>query len=149
MILVDTKYEFGYDANGEITLIDEIHTPDSSRYFYLDTYEDLQTKGLKQKQLSKEFFREWLMKNNFRGLEGQKIPKINDDVVEMVSNRYIEQNLLLHHYLDNLGINHYFFNAFYESSGENFNGSLYEKYFLNKRRGLPDEKGSDLYEELK
>ena len=90
LILVDTKYEFGYDANGEITLIDEIHTPDSSRYFYLDTYEDLQTKGLKQKQLSKEFFREWLMKNNFRGLEGQKIPKINDDVVEMVSNRYIE-----------------------------------------------------------
>ena len=90
LILVDTKYEFGYDANSEITLIDEIHTPDSSRYFYLDTYEDLQTKGLKQKQLSKEFFREWLMKNNFRGLEGQKIPKINDDVVEMVSNRYIE-----------------------------------------------------------
>jgi len=90
LILVDTKYEFGYDANGEITLIDEIHTPDSSRYFYLDTYEDLQTKGLKQKQLSKEFFREWLMENNFRGLEGQKIPKINDDVVEMVSNRYIE-----------------------------------------------------------
>ena len=69
LILVDTKYEFGYDANGEITLIDEIHTPDSSRYFYLDTYEDLQTKGLKQKQLSKEFFREWLMKNNFRGFK--------------------------------------------------------------------------------
>ncbi len=90
LILVDTKYEFGYDANGEITLIDEIHTPDSSRYFYLDTYEDLQTKGLKQKQLSKEFFREWLMENNFRGLEGQKIPNINDDVVKMVSNRYIE-----------------------------------------------------------
>ena len=90
LILLDTKYEFGYDANGEITLIDEIHTPDSSRYFYLDTYEDLQTKGQKQKQLSKEFFREWLMKNNFRGLEGQKIPKINDDVVKMVSNRYIE-----------------------------------------------------------
>jgi len=90
LILVDTKYEFGYDANGEITLIDEIHTPDSSRYFYLDTYEDLQTKGQKQKQLSKEFFREWLMKNNFRGLEGQNIPKINDDVVKMVSNRYIE-----------------------------------------------------------
>ena len=90
LILVDTKYEFGYDANGEITLIDEIHTPDSSRYFYLDTYEDLQTKGQKQKQLSKEFFREWLMKNNFRGLEGQKIPQINDDVVKMVSNRYIE-----------------------------------------------------------
>ena len=69
--------------------------------------------------------------------------------IEEFSNRYIEQNLLLHHYLDNLGINHYFFNAFYESSGENFNGSLYEKYFLNKRRGLPDEEGSDLYEELK
>ena len=90
LILVDTKYEFGYDANGEITLIDEIHTPDSSRYFYLDTYEDLQTKGLKQKQLSKEFFREWLMENNFRGLDGQKIPNINEDVVKMVSNRYIE-----------------------------------------------------------
>ena len=88
--IVYTKYEFGYDANGEITLIDEIHTPDSSRYFYLDTYEDLQTKGLKQKQLSKEFFREWLMENNFRGLGNQKIPNINDDVVNMVSNRYIE-----------------------------------------------------------
>ncbi len=90
LILVDTKYEFGYDANGLLTLIDEIHTPDSSRYFYLDSYEDLQAKGLKQKQLSKEFFREWLMENNFRGLENQKIPDINDDVVNMVSNRYIE-----------------------------------------------------------
>ena len=90
LILVDTKYEFGYDSNGDITLIDEIHTPDSSRYFYLNTYDELQNKNQKQKQLSKEFFREWLMKNNFRGLEGQTIPEISDDVVEMVSSRYIE-----------------------------------------------------------
>ena len=90
LILVDTKYEFGYDSNGDITLIDEIHTPDSSRYFYLNTYDELLNKNQKQKQLSKEFFREWLMKNNFRGLEGQTIPEISDDVVEMVSNRYIE-----------------------------------------------------------
>ena len=90
LILVDTKYEFGYDSNGDITLIDEIHTPDSSRYFYLNTYDELQNKNQKQKQLSKEFFREWLMKNNFRGLEGQNIPEISDDVVEMVSSRYIE-----------------------------------------------------------
>ena len=90
LILVDTKYEFGYDSNGDITLIDEIHTPDSSRYFYLNTYNELLNKNQKQKQLSKEFFREWLMKNNFRGLEGQTIPEISDDVVEMVSSRYIE-----------------------------------------------------------
>ena len=90
LILVDTKYEFGYDSNGDITLIDEIHTPDSSRYFYLNTYDELFNKNQKQKQLSKEFFREWLMKNNFRGLEGQTIPEIGDDVVEMVSSRYIE-----------------------------------------------------------
>ena len=90
LILVDTKYEFGYDSNGDITLIDEIHTPDSSRYFYLNTYDELLNKNQKQKQLSKEFFREWLMKNNFRGLKGQTIPEISDDVVEMVSSRYIE-----------------------------------------------------------
>ena len=90
LILVDTKYEFGYDSNGDITLIDEIHTPDSSRYFYLNTYDELQNKNQKQKQLSKEFFREWLMKNNFRGLKGQTIPEISDNVVEMVSSRYIE-----------------------------------------------------------
>ena len=90
LILVDTKYEFGYDSNGDITLIDEIHTPDSSRYFYLNTYDELFNKNQKQKQLSKEFFREWLMKNNFRGLEGQTIPEISDDVVEIVSSRYIE-----------------------------------------------------------
>ena len=90
LILVDTKYEFGYDQNGTITLIDEIHTPDSSRYFYFDSYEELQKKGLKQKQLSKEFFREWLMLNNFGGLQNQLIPEINEDVISMVSKRYIE-----------------------------------------------------------
>ena len=90
LILVDTKYEFGYDNFGNIVLIDEIHTPDSSRYFYKDTYEELQLSGKKQRQLSKEFFREWLMKNNFQGLEGQTIPNIDSEVVEMVSNRYIE-----------------------------------------------------------
>tara|TARA_X000000950_G_scaffold265725_1_gene340327 strand:- start:1768 stop:2715 length:948 start_codon:yes stop_codon:yes gene_type:complete len=90
LILVDTKYEFGYDSNGLITLIDEIHTPDSSRYFYKDSYEDLQIKGEKQKQLSKEFFREWLMKNGFQGKEKQVIPKMTENVVEMVGRRYIE-----------------------------------------------------------
>ena len=90
LILVDTKYEFGYDNFGNIVLIDEIHTPDSSRYFYKDTYEELQLSGKKQRQLSKEFFREWLMKNNFQGLNGQTIPNIDSEVVKMVSNRYIE-----------------------------------------------------------
>lgn len=90
LILVDTKYEFGYDNFRNIVLIDEIHTPDSSRYFYKDTYEELQLSGKKQRQLSKEFFREWLMKNNFQGLEGQTIPNIDSEVVEMVSSRYIE-----------------------------------------------------------
>tara|TARA_B100001057_G_scaffold483674_1_gene560750 strand:+ start:1007 stop:1954 length:948 start_codon:yes stop_codon:yes gene_type:complete len=90
LILVDTKYEFGYDSNGVITLIDEIHTPDSSRYFYKDSYEDLQTKGEKQKQLSKEFFREWLMQNDFQGKKKQVIPEMTENVVEMVGRRYIE-----------------------------------------------------------
>ena len=90
LILVDTKYEFGYDSNGTITLIDEIHTPDSSRYFYKDSYEDLQIKGEKQKQLSKEFFREWLMQNDFQGKKKQVIPEMNENVVEMVGRRYIE-----------------------------------------------------------
>ncbi len=90
LILVDTKYEFGYDSNGVINLIDEIHTPDSSRYFYKDSYEDLQIKGEKQKQLSKEFFREWLMQNGFQGKSNQVIPEMTEDVVEMVSGRYIE-----------------------------------------------------------
>tara|TARA_A100001011_G_scaffold105246_2_gene111437 strand:+ start:5685 stop:6632 length:948 start_codon:yes stop_codon:yes gene_type:complete len=90
LILVDTKYEFGYDSNGVITLIDEIHTPDSSRYFYKDSYQDLQIKGEKQKQLSKEFFREWLMQNGFQGKKKQVIPEMNENVVEMVGRRYIE-----------------------------------------------------------
>ena len=90
LILVDTKYEFGYDSNGIITLIDEIHTPDSSRYFYKDSYEYLQIKGEKQKQLSKEFFREWLMQNGFQGKNKQVIPKMTENVVEMVGRRYIE-----------------------------------------------------------
>jgi phosphoribosylaminoimidazole-succinocarboxamide synthase len=89
LILVDTKYEFGYH-NDEIILMDEIHTPDSSRYFYKDSYADLQAKGEKQKQLSKEFIREWLMENNFQGLEGQEMPAMDDDIVERVSNRYLE-----------------------------------------------------------
>jgi phosphoribosylaminoimidazole-succinocarboxamide synthase len=89
LILVDTKYEFG-KKNGQIYLIDEIHTPDSSRYFYADGYEERQLKGEKQKQLSKEFVREWLIANDFQGLTGQTIPFMPDDFVELVSNRYIE-----------------------------------------------------------
>jgi phosphoribosylaminoimidazole-succinocarboxamide synthase len=75
--------------------MDEIHTPDSSRYFYKSTYAELQARGERQKQLSKEFIREWLMENNFQGLEGQKMPKMDDDIVDRVSNRYLElyQNL--------------------------------------------------------
>lgn len=88
LILVDTKYEFG-NLNGEIMLIDEIHTPDSSRYFYLDTYADNQAKGLPQQHLSKEFVREWLIENNFMGKEGQQVPNMSDEFVESVSNRYI------------------------------------------------------------
>ncbi|MDG1915517.1 MAG: phosphoribosylaminoimidazolesuccinocarboxamide synthase [Crocinitomix sp.] len=89
LILVDTKYEFG-KKNDEIYLIDEIHTPDSSRYFYADSYAERQVAGEKQKQLSKEFVREWLIDNNFQGLDGQTIPDMPDDFVEVVSNRYIE-----------------------------------------------------------
>ena len=90
LILVDTKYEFGLDPENNIVLIDEIHTPDSSRYFYLDSYNYLQNNKLKQKQLSKEFFREWLMENNFQGKEGQKIPHISNETVALISNRYVE-----------------------------------------------------------
>lgn len=90
LILVDTKYEFGKDAGGEIILIDEIHTPDSSRYFYRDTYQENQEKGIQQKQLSKEFVRQWLIENGFQGLEGQSIPKMSDEFVTTVSERYIE-----------------------------------------------------------
>ncbi len=89
LILVDTKYEFG-KKDGKIYLIDEIHTPDSSRYFYLDEYEERQEKGESQKQLSKEFVREWLMDNGFQGEEGQQLPEMHDDFVNLVSNRYIE-----------------------------------------------------------
>lgn len=88
LILVDTKYEFGL-YNGQIMLMDEIHTPDSSRYFYLEPYQDLFFKGLPQKQLSKEFVREWLIKNNFQGKEGQTIPDLTDEFVQEISDRYI------------------------------------------------------------
>jgi phosphoribosylaminoimidazole-succinocarboxamide synthase len=89
LILVDTKYEFG-KKDGQIYLIDEIHTPDSSRYFYLDGYQERQDKGEPQKQLSKEFVREWLMANGFQGQPGEKVPEMTDDFVESVSERYIE-----------------------------------------------------------
>ena len=89
LILVDTKYEFGKKA-GKIYLIDEIHTPDSSRYFYKEGYEDRLKKGETQKQLSKEFVRQWLIERNFQGLEGQQIPELPDTFVDQVSERYIE-----------------------------------------------------------
>ena len=89
LILVDTKYEFG-KKDGKIYLIDEIHTPDSSRYFYADGYEERQSKGAGQKQLSKEFVREWLMDHDFQGLEGQVMPEIPDEFVQEVTDRYIE-----------------------------------------------------------
>ncbi|MFZ5552571.1 MAG: phosphoribosylaminoimidazolesuccinocarboxamide synthase [Bacteroidota bacterium] len=89
LILVDTKYEFG-KANGKIYLIDEIHTPDSSRYFYADGYEERQARGEEQKQLSKEFVRQWLIANGFQGKEGQKIPEMTDEFVNSVTERYIE-----------------------------------------------------------
>ncbi|OCK42099.1 phosphoribosylaminoimidazolesuccinocarboxamide synthase [Tenacibaculum soleae] len=90
LILVDTKYEFGKTKDGKIVLIDEIHTPDSSRYFYADGYEARQEKGEPQKQLSKEFVRQWLIENNFQGKEGQQIPEMSDDKIIEISNRYIE-----------------------------------------------------------
>ncbi len=89
LILVDTKYEFG-KKDGKIYVIDEIHTPDSSRYFYKEGYEERQARGEKQKQLSKEFVREWLMANGFQGLEGQTMPAMPDEFVQQVSDRYIE-----------------------------------------------------------
>ncbi|WBL23557.1 phosphoribosylaminoimidazolesuccinocarboxamide synthase [Zunongwangia sp. HRR-M8] len=90
LILVDTKYEFGKTKDGKIVLIDEIHTPDSSRYFYANTYEELQEKGEPQKQLSKEFVRQWLIQNGFQGKEGQEVPVMSDEYIESVSERYIE-----------------------------------------------------------
>ena len=89
LILVDTKYEFG-KTGGEIILMDEIHTPDSSRYFYAAGFEERQLKGEKQKQLSKEFVREWLIENNFMGKEGQTVPAMTDEWIQTISNRYIE-----------------------------------------------------------
>lgn len=90
LILVDTKYEFGKTKDGKIVLIDEIHTPDSSRYFYADGYEERQSKGEKQKQLSKEFVRQWLIANGFQGKEGQVIPEMNNEKIAEISDRYIE-----------------------------------------------------------
>jgi phosphoribosylaminoimidazole-succinocarboxamide synthase len=89
LILADTKYEFG-KRNGRIVLMDEIHTPDSSRYFYAEGFDERQQKGEKQKQLSKEFVREWLIQNEFMGKEGQTVPEMSDEWVETISNRYIE-----------------------------------------------------------
>ena len=90
LILVDTKYEFGKNKKGEILLIDEIHTPDSSRYFYQEGYAERQAKGEPQKQLSKEFVRRWLIENGFQGLEGQSVPSMNDAYIQTISERYIE-----------------------------------------------------------
>jgi len=90
LILVDTKYEFGKTKDGKIVLIDEIHTPDSSRYFYAEGYEERQEKGEAQKQLSKEFVRQWLISKGFQGKEGQEIPEMTDEKILEISNRYIE-----------------------------------------------------------
>jgi phosphoribosylaminoimidazole-succinocarboxamide synthase len=96
LILVDTKYEFGKTKQGKIVLIDEIHTPDSSRYFYSEGYQERQDRGEEQKQLSKEFVRRWLIENGFQGHEGQQIPNMTDEYIETVSERYIElyENIL-------------------------------------------------------
>jgi len=90
LILVDTKYEFGKTKEGKIVLIDEIHTPDSSRYFYADRYEELQERGEEQKQLSKEFVRQWLIANNFQGKDGEQLPIMTNEKVNEISERYIE-----------------------------------------------------------
>jgi phosphoribosylaminoimidazole-succinocarboxamide synthase len=90
LILVDTKYEFGKTKEGKIVLIDEIHTPDSSRYFYAEGYQERQDNNESQKQLSKEFVRQWLIANNFQGLQGQTVPEMSDDYITTVSERYIE-----------------------------------------------------------
>jgi phosphoribosylaminoimidazole-succinocarboxamide synthase len=96
LILVDTKYEFGKTKEGVIVLIDEIHTPDSSRYFYAEGYQERQNRGEEQKQLSKEFVRRWLIENGFQGQDGQQIPDMTDEYIESVSERYIElyENIL-------------------------------------------------------
>ena len=89
LILVDTKYEFG-KKDGKIYLMDEIHTPDSSRYFYSEGYAERLANNEKQKQLSKEFVREWLMANGFQGQEGQKVPEMTEDIVNGITDRYVE-----------------------------------------------------------
>ena len=96
LILVDTKYEFGKDENGTITLIDEIHTPDSSRYFFIEGYDEKVKNGETPKQLSKEFVRQWLIENGFQGREGQEIPNMSEIYCSSVSERYIElyENLI-------------------------------------------------------
>ena len=96
LLLVDTKYEFGRGPDGTIMLIDEIHTPDSSRYFYADGYEERQQRGETQKQLSKEFVRQWLISHGFQGLEGQQLPEMSDGYISSVSDRYVElyENIL-------------------------------------------------------
>ena len=88
--MVDTKYEFGKNTKGQIVLIDEIHTPDSSRYFYANGYAERQAKGEPQKQLSKEFVRQWLISSGFQGLEGQEVPFMSEQYIKSVSDRYIE-----------------------------------------------------------
>lgn len=120
LILVDTKYEFG-KIGDTIYLIDEIHTPDSSRYFYADGYEDRQAKGEPQKQLSKEFVREWLIENNFMGKEGQQVPEMTPDFVEMVSARYIEL-------FEKITNESFIKNDVDENSIENIINSCLEKY---------------------
>src|SRR5690606_4986586 len=90
LILVDTKYEFGKTPDGEIVLIDDINTPDSSRYFYMNGYEERQESGEPQKQLSKEFVRQWLIENGFQGLPGQSVPVMSDEYIQTISERYIE-----------------------------------------------------------
>ncbi|TBX69134.1 phosphoribosylaminoimidazolesuccinocarboxamide synthase [Flavobacterium silvisoli] len=101
LILVDTKYEFGKTKDGKIVLIDEIHTPDSSRYFYSEGYKERQERGEEQKQLSKEFVRRWLIENGFQGKEGQTIPDMTDEYIESVSERYIElyENIIGEHFV--------------------------------------------------
>jgi phosphoribosylaminoimidazole-succinocarboxamide synthase len=90
LILVDTKYEFGFAQDGKILLMDEVHTPDSSRYFYIDEYNENLSNHHNQRQLSKEFVRQWLMEQGFQGLKDQKVPEMSDEFIESVTNRYIE-----------------------------------------------------------
>jgi phosphoribosylaminoimidazole-succinocarboxamide synthase len=90
LILVDTKYEFGKTEDGTILLIDEIHTPDSSRYFYADGYQERQDRNVPQRQLSKEFVRKWLIENGFQGKDGQQVPAMSKEWIQTISDRYIE-----------------------------------------------------------